>query len=572
VTSEQIIEPDQDFEQAITELLIARGKLTANALARAERVRETNGGRLDQLLPKLGLISERDLAEAIAEKADLPLVGAPDMPDKPLLEDKLSARFLREARILPLAERGDTLVLAMADPLDSYALEAIRLIAGCRIEPCIAIPADLERAIDRLYGQDRSLAGREGEAGGEDGDLELDVERLKDLASEAPVIRLVNRMIAKAVESRASDIHIEPFENGLRMRYRIDGVLREMDPPPAGLRAAVTSRIKIMAKLNIAERRLPQDGRIKLAIRGTPIDLRISTIPTLYGESVVMRVLDRTSVSLEFERLGIAGASLARYLEVLERPHGIFLVTGPTGSGKTTTLYASLVQLNSPEKKIITVEDPIEYELEGVNQIQVKPNIGLNFANVLRAILRQDPDTVLVGEIRDLETAQIAVQAALTGHLVLSTLHTNNAASSITRLLDMGLEDYLLTSTLNGVTAQRLVRTLCPDCRESYPALPELIAQLGLAERQRADGPITLYRAVGCEACNNTGYRGRSSILEVLPVTDSIRQLVLRRAEALEIHRVAVSEGMQTMYESGMDKALVGQTSVEEVLRVTRAN
>jgi general secretion pathway protein E len=410
------------------------------------------------------------------------------------------------------------------------------------------------------------------DAGAEDGDdgLELDVERLKDLASEAPVIRLVNQTIARAVEQRASDIHIEPFEASLRLRYRIDGVLRDVEAPPNRFRAAIVSRVKIMAKLNIAERRLPQDGRIKLAIRGTPIDLRISTIPTMHGEGVVMRVLDRTGVQLDFATLGLGGAGLDTYLSILERTHGIVLVTGPTGSGKTTTLYTSLVRLNSPDKKILTVEDPIEYQLDGINQIQVKPGIGLSFANVLRSILRQDPDIVMIGEIRDVETAEIAIQAALTGHLVLSTLHTNDAAGTITRLLDMGVEDYLMTSTLNGVTAQRLVRMLCPHCRTRAPAMPELVAQLGLERYAAAGSEIQLYHPQGCEHCNDTGYFGRSSLTEVLVVTDEIRRLILKRAEAMELHRAAVQEGMRTMYDDGMAKALDGVTTVEEVLRVTR--
>jgi general secretion pathway protein E len=335
------------------------------------------------------------------------------------------------------------------------------------------------------------------------------------------------------------------------------------------MRAAIVSRIKIMAKLNIAERRLPQDGRIKLAVRGTPIDLRISTIPTLYGESVVMRVLDRESVTLDFGALGIEGTNLSTFLDVLERPNGIFLVTGPTGSGKTTTLYAALSRLNQPDRKIITVEDPIEYQLEGVNQIQVKPAIGLDFANVLRAILRQDPDIILIGEIRDLETAQIAAQAALTGHLVLSTLHTNNAASSISRLLDMGVEDYLVTATVNGVAAQRLVRRLCPHCREAYPVEDELFDHLGLA-RYGARPGASLYRPKGCGKCGDSGYRGRMSILETLVLNDDLRRATLQSNDSRALHRQAVEGGMRTLYDDGMDKALAGETSVEEVLRATR--
>ncbi len=438
-----VVDDIEAFERSIGDLLIERGKLDQANFERAMRLREGSGERLNALLPKLGLVSERDLAQALSDRLGLPLVTAADFPDVPLLEDKLSPRFLRESHVLPLSDDADGLVLAMADPLDSYAADAIRLISGRELLPRVAEPAELDAAIERLYGDGAAELGRivEEVGDGEQENLDVDVERLKDLASEAPVIRLVNQMITRAVEARASDIHIEAFETRLRVRFRIDGVLQEVDPPPNRFRAAVVSRIKIMAKLNIAERRLPQDGRIKLAIRGTPIDLRISTLPTMHGEGVVLRVLDRQSVSLDFAALGITKANLETYLNILERPHGIFLVTGPTGSGKTTTLYASLLRLNSEDKKILTVEDPIEYQLEGINQIQVTPGIGLSFANVLRSILRHDPDIIMIGEIRDAETARIAVQAALTGHLVLSTLHTNDAAGTLARLLDMGIED-----------------------------------------------------------------------------------------------------------------------------------
>jgi general secretion pathway protein E len=566
-----VVESIESFEQSLGELLIERGKLDRPGLDRAMKIREGRGERLNSLLPKLGLVSERDLAQALSDRLGLPLAEASDFPDVPLLEDKLSPRFLREAHVLPLAEEPEGLVLAMADPLDSYAADAMRLISGRELLPRVAEPAALESAIERLYEQGKTGPGRTVEDVGDEGDenLELDVERLKDLASEAPVIRLVNQLIARAAEARASDIHIEAFENKLRVRYRIDGALREVDPPPNRFRAAIVSRVKIMARLNIAERRLPQDGRIKLAIRGTPIDLRVSTIPSMHGEGVVMRILDRQGVTLNFQALGIEGRNLETYLSILERPHGVFLVTGPTGSGKTTTLYASLVRINSPDKKILTVEDPIEYQLDGVNQIQVKPSIGFNFANVLRSILRQDPDIIMIGEIRDVETAEIAIQAALTGHLVLSTLHTNDAAGTITRLLDMGAEDYLLTSTLNGVAAQRLVRTLCSNCRTPERAMPELVEQLDL-HRYATEQEIVLYHPQGCETCNDTGFFGRTSLVESLVVTEQIRRLILRHAEAGELHRVAVEEGMSTLFDDGMRKALAGQTTVEEVLRVTR--
>ncbi len=560
------------FETALGDALVASGKLDRGALGRAMRVRATRAERLDQILPKLGLLSDADLAAALAEQLGLRLARAKDFPVTPVLEDILSPRFLKEVGVLPLADGPEGLELAMADPLNAYAIDAIRLISKREVVACVAVPAEVESAIDRPYG--RGGDGGDGESVEEvreagDGALEQDVERLKDLASEAPVIRLVNHLITRAVEMRASDIHIEPFEARLRVRYRIDGVMREMESPAERYRAAIVSRLKIMAKLNIAERRLPQDGRIKLVIRGSPIDLRVVTMPTMHGESVIIRILDRGSIALDFATLGISGPNFDAFLGMLEQPHGILLVTGPTGSGKTTTLYASLVRLNTPDKKILTVEDPIEYQLDGINQIQVKPDIGLGFANVLRSILRADPDIIMIGEIRDAETAEIAVQAALTGHLVLSTVHTNDAAGTVTRLLDMRVADYLLTSTLTGVAAQRLVRTLCRHCRTPYSALPELIEQLRLARYTEAP-EVTLHRAEGCEECSGTGYFGRTSIFETLVVDDAVRRLILQRLESNRLHQAAVEAGMRTMFDDGMGKALDGVTTIEEVLRVTR--
>jgi general secretion pathway protein E len=404
------------------------------------------------------------------------------------------------------------------------------------------------------------------ESGGANED---DIEHLKDLASEAPVIRLVNLMITRAVEGRASDIHTEPFENRLKIRYRIDGVLVEVESPPSRLSAAIISRIKIMAKLNIAERRLPQDGRIQLRVQGKEIDLRVSTTPTMHGESVVMRILDKANVVLDFGALGFSPDMLERFTKVLNMPHGIILVTGPTGSGKTTTLYTALQKINTPERKILTVEDPVEYQLEGVNQIQVKPQIDLTFANALRSIVRQDPDVIMIGEMRDLETAKIAVQSALTGHLVLSTVHTNDAAGGITRLLDMGVDDYLLTSTVNGILAQRLVRVLCPKCREPYRALPEMVRELQL-NRCTDARDIQLYKPVGCDHCGGIGYKGRAAIMEFMVVTDRIRAQILKHSDAGDIEVSAREEGMYTMYEDGLRKVLNGMTTLEEVLRVTQ--
>ena len=559
------------IRKRIGEILIERGKLDAAGLDRALRLQQETHERLGVLLVTLGLVAQRDVAEALAHQLGMPLVEAAGYPELPILEERISARFLRDARVLPLAEGEHELVLAMADPTDGYTISAFEMLTGLKVRPQVAIPTELEAALERLYGAGKSALGQiMGDVEQRD-DLafDADVQHLKDLASEAPVIRLVSLIITNALEMRASDIHIEPFENRLIVRYRIDGVLHEVESPPRRLSPAVISRVKIMANLDIAERRLPQDGRIRLRVQGKDIDLRISTVPTMHGESVVMRILDKGGVALDFKRLGFEEGTLKAFLDVLLEPHGILLVTGPTGSGKTTTLYTALDRLNKPDVKILTVEDPVEYQMPGINQIQVKPQIDLTFANALRSIVRQDPDVIMIGEIRDLETAQIAVQSALTGHLVLSTVHTNDAPSTVNRLLDMGVEDYLLTSTVIGILAQRLVRTLCPHCKEEYVALPELVEEMGL--RKFADGgEIRLFHEKGCHGCAQTGYIGRISIMEMLPMTDPLRSLIMRHATSTDLRAEAIKGGMTTMYEDGMRKAVAGITTFEEVLRVTR--
>ncbi len=556
------------------QILLERGRIDAEALQRAlQSQKEAPGLRIGELLARMGLIGSRDIAETLAAQTGKPLASAIDFPAFPLFEDVLSPRFLRETLSLPLADDGQRLVVAMADPANEYAVEALRISTGREVDIRIAAREDIEAAFERLFGAGRSAMGQivddieSVNTHDFDGD---DVQHLKDQASEAPVIRLVGLIIRKALETRASDIHIEPFENRLIVRYRIDGVMHEVESPPRRLSAAMISRVKIMASLDIAERRLPQDGRIKLRMQGKEIDLRVSTVPTMHGESVVMRILDKGGVPLNFESLGFEPDLLEKFTELLLRPHGILLVTGPTGSGKTTTLYTALSMLNKPDVKILTVEDPVEYQMDGINQIQVKPQIDLTFANALRSIVRQDPDVIMIGEIRDLETAQIAVQSALTGHMVLSTLHTNDAAGTVNRLLDMGMEDYLLTSTVVGIQAQRLVRTLCRDCRKPYIALPEIVAQTGLGRFVDNTGPVTLYEPTGCDNCAHTGFVGRVAIMEILPMTDAIRALVMRHATAGEMQQQAVAEGMLTMYEHGLRKVLAGTTTLEEVLRVTR--
>ena len=558
-------------ETRIVEALLRNGRLKEGDLARARPLHREAGGSLLQLLVRLGLVSERDHAQTSADVLALPLLEAREVPEaapESLLDVlPLSLRFLKQFHVCPLALHDGVLDLWLSDPQDPYAADAVRLAMGVPVRLQVGLRAEIDDLIERWYGQGRSAMGAIVETADGEGSVVDDIEHLRDLASEAPVIRLVNLVIQRAFELRASDIHIEPFENRLKVRYRIDGVLIEGESPPANLTAAVISRIKIMARLNIAERRLPQDGRIMLRVQGKELDLRVSTVPTAHGESVVMRLLDRDTVVFDFHRLGFTDAFLPQFRKVLEQPHGILLVTGPTGSGKTTTLYTALSQLNTADVKIITVEDPVEYQIEGINQIQAKPQIGLDFAHALRSIVRQDPDIIMIGEMRDLETARIAIQSALTGHLVLSTLHTNNAAGGITRLLDMGVEDYLLTSTINGILAQRLVRRLEPQHAQRYPASPEQIEKFGLRQLQ-PEGEIFLYRAQP-SAIAPTGYLGRTTIMEFLVMNDALRRAVMQRAGMGDIEQLARAAGMRTMYEDGLSKALLGHTTIEEVLRVT---
>ncbi len=549
--------------------LIENGRLKQADLNRADAFREQNGGDLITLLVRLGLVSERDVAEAESSLLNLTLISTADLPEEAPDIGKMSLRYLKQNLLLPVSVNDTEMVVVMANPRDQFALKALAMASGKTISPQVGVASEIENGIEKLFGGGRSAMSQIIDSLDKGGDDTLeDVEHLRDLASEAPVIRLVNLIMQRAVEARASDIHIEPFENRLKVRYRIDGVLQEVEAPPASSTAAVISRVKIMAKLNIAERRLPQDGRIMHRVQGKELDLRVSTIPTSHGESVVMRILDRESIVLDFDSLGFDAILKEKFVHNLEMPHGIILVTGPTGSGKTTTLYTALNQINTPERKIITVEDPVEYQLEGINQIQAKSSIGLDFAHALRAIVRQDPDVIMIGEMRDLETARIAIQSALTGHLVLSTIHTNDAAGGITRMLDMGVEDYLLTSTVNAILAQRLVRTLGGGAKEAVQLLPEVAEEMGFGEFLKQDS-YTVYRPLASEE-NPTGYFGRTSILELLQMSDPIRRLIMQKATSGEIHELAVKEGMRTMYQDGLIKCLQGVTTLEEVLRVTQ--
>jgi general secretion pathway protein E len=572
---------DAGFTLAFAELLMQEQLVEAAAIARATLAAKAASERFDLVLVKLGLISERDLGIAYSKFCNLPLVCTDDIPNRAVLVDRLKPSFLTANRLLPITFDGRTLLIATTDPFIGEPANAIGYMLDIDVELAIIVPEDIEQGFRILY--------RDGRSDGERVDAqddaahaaallsseggEFDIERLRDIANEAPVIRLVNQIISRAVERGASDIHIEPGRDSVAVRYRIDGFLQQERAVPAALRAALTTRIKIMAKLDIAERRLPHDGRIKTAVRGVEIDIRVSTLPTVFGEGIVLRILDRSRVELDFTLLGLDATTQANLLQLMSLPNGIILVTGPTGSGKTTTLYTALKHLNRPELKLFTVEDPIEYQLAGINQIQVQPQIGLDFPLALRSILRQDPDIIMIGEIRDIETARIAIQSALTGHLVFSTLHTNSAVAAIARLVDIGLERYLLASTISGVMAQRLVRKLCQSC-----ARPGQGHSL-LYENLKGDFPghtaidfSRMREPVGCEACGGTGYRGRAAICELLVIDDEMRTGLGRRSQDQRtLEQLARASGFRTLYEDGIAKVASGETTLEEVLRVTRA-
>jgi general secretion pathway protein E len=522
-----------------------------------------------------GLLTEKQFLSTLEELFGVPFATKDDFPKEPLLIDYLPAQFMKESKFIPARLIDNELTVIMSNPLDFYTIDAIRLATDYEIRPLMGEESEIVRAIEQFYGtgvtsMEKIIEDMDGipEYQGEDEEDEENVDHLRDMASEGPVIRLVNLIITRAIELRASDIHFEPFEEQFRVRYRIDGVLHDVESPPKRLQAAIVSRVKIMAKMNIAERRLPQDGRIMLRVKGKEIDFRVSSIPTIHGESIVLRILDKSSIVLDIEKLGFPEDTMEGFRELIQKPHGIILVTGPTGSGKTTTLYCALGKINSPDKKIITVEDPVEYQLRGINQIQVKPSIGLTFANALRSIVRQDPDVILIGEIRDAETAEIAIHSALTGHLVLSTLHTNDAPSAVTRLIDMGMEDYLLSSTIIGILAQRLVRVACPDCREPYSPNPMILKEMKLDSGGLKNPNIIEVR--GCESCSHTGYWGRLGIFEFLRVTDDIQRLILGKKDSNIIKEAARKDGMRTLREDGWLKVKQGVTTVSEVLRVTQ--
>ena len=557
------------------EHLMHAGVVSLEDMEIAKKQSSRTGKKIQDTLLEFGLISSRRYAECLSLFLNLPLIDLTEHDHLEVVPDlPVSVKYLRQHKIFPLEMQNNTLSIAMAFPMNIVVLENLKKTTGFNIAVQVADQAEIERRIEEFYGSGSSsmrmilddLQDEELEILGSEEDQ--DVDTLRDMASEAPVIKLVNLLFSQAVDQGASDIHIEPFEGDLHIRFRIDGVLHDQESPPKKLQSAIISRVKILARLNIAEHRLPQDGRIRLRLMGKKIDVRVSTVPTMHGESVVMRLLDQTSMFISLEELGFPVDSLETFKEMIQHPHGMILVTGPTGSGKTTTLYAALDKINSPEKKILTLEDPVEYQLKGVNQIQVNTKIGLTFANGLRAFVRQDPDIIMVGEIRDRDTAEIAIQSALTGHLVFSTVHTNDAVGAITRLQDMSVENYLIASCLDGILAQRLVRQICSDCKQQVKADPKMLEELEIDIRQADD--LIVYQGAGCRKCGKTGYRGRVGIYELVEVKEGLKNLIVEKASANILKRFARKEGMRTLREDGWAKVHSGVTTIEEVMRVTQ--
>ncbi len=557
-------------KKSLGEAMVELGLITPEKLKKAKDESVRAKESLRHVLIKLGMVDEEAILSFIEEQMGIPRIDFSNYIIDFKIIELIPENFARKNLLLPLFKIGNVLTVAMVDPMNIFAIDEVRLMTHCEVEPVVVAEKELLKVFDQYYGAKGTMEDivksidkdklnlKEG--------VEPELKTLEGLVEEAPVVKLVNLVIMEAIRAGASDIHIEPDEHVLRTRYRVDGVLHEVVSPPKNLQPAVISRIKILSGMDIAERRVPQDGRFQLKIENRQIDCRVSTIPTVYGENVVMRLLDLASVLLGLEELGMAPEILAHYEKLIHKPYGIILVTGPTGSGKTTTLYSSLSVINSPEKNIITIEDPIEYRMEFVRQMQINSKAGLTFANGLRSILRQDPDIIMVGEVRDLDTAEIAIQAALTGHLVFSTLHTNDAPGAVTRLVDMGVEPFLVASSVTGILAQRLVRTICKDCKETYTSSDKVLQELGLTD---AKG-IKFYRGKGCDECMNTGYKGRLGIFELVLPNDEIRALAVAKASSNEIRKAAIKNGMKTMQEDGIEKVKAGITTLEEVLRVTQ--
>ncbi len=556
----------------IEKILLDHEKITEKTLEEIKHNDFQKGKYLGKVLVDHGYLHSHVILETLSQELGFPYLRSADFPknELPVPGLEISEVFLREKLILPLKMDADNLTLAAFDPFDWETFENLRTSLGKEIQINLSSQEDILEAIENYYGKGDSAMDRMVSKIQEEEEVETtfeSTEHIRDMASEAPVIKLVNHIINQAIDMSASDIHLEPFVDDLILRYRIDGMLYEHEAPPKRLNSAIVTRIKIMAHLDIAERRLPQDGRIRIKSQGKDIDIRVSTLPTLFGESVVMRILDRGNIVVQLDHLGFPAKELELFQNLIHKPYGQILVTGPTGSGKTTTLYGSLEKINTPEKKIVTIEDPVEYQLRGVNQVHIRPQIGLTFANGLRSIVRQDPDVIMIGEIRDSETADVAIQSALTGHLVFSTVHTNDAAGAITRLQEMEIESFLISSALLGVLAQRLVRVICTHCKESCSIDPEALLEMGIEDTT----PQSAFRGTGCDHCSGTGYRGRTGIYELLVIDDEIRKLILAHASTQEIRERAIQLGMTTLRQDGWRKIMEGTTTVEEIIRVTHS-
>ena len=559
----------------LLDVLINRKIIKSSDIEKIHQKQEEKGFSIQNIVISMGLIKKKEMMEILSQEISIPYVELDGKVFDPSIVAMLPENLSRKHRLVTIDKKEDKLVVAMANPLDVYTQDEIKIKIGYEIEPRLAFSDDINKVLDLVYGVTENWQQMIGEINSlavsavEDSSEEMDISKSVSQSNEAPVISLVNLIMLRAIKEGASNIHIEPYgDRSLKVRYRIDGVLHDIMSPPRNLHMAIISRIKIMSNMNIAERRLPQDGRIKVQVHGREVNFRVSTIPAVNGESAVLRILDPAQIMLDLKTIGFSKYNLQKYQELIEKPNGILLVTGPTGSGKSTTLYATLNILNSTEKKIMTIEDPVEYRLDGINQLQAKPKIGLTFAAGLRSFLRQDPDIMLVGEIRDRETAEIAIQSALTGHLVLSTLHTNDAPSSIIRLVDMGIEPFLISSSVIGVIAQRLVRTICPYCKKEIPLSPEI--QKIMAEFKIEHDEMKIFRGEGCQHCKQTGYKGRTAIFELMVVNENIREMIYKNAPLSEIREIAINKnGMVTLKEDGIRNIVQGITTIEEVIRAT---
>jgi type IV pilus assembly protein PilB len=562
----------QQKRKMLGEMLISEGLISREQLERALSEQKLHGGRIGILLRSMGFVTEEDIIKVLGKQMGIQPVTLSSIIIDPDVVKIIPETMARRHQVIPLFKKDRVLTLAMVDPLNVFAIDDLRRATGMEIQPAVSSETEVMKAIDRFYGGTSTMeeAAKEADVQGYGVMAEDQVIDLQRVGDDTPMIKLVNTMITQAVREGASDIHIEPDAEVLRIRYRVDGILREVMTPPRNLQAGVVSRIKIMADLDIAEKRVPQDGRIQMKVGEKDVDIRLSTLPTIFGEKLVMRLLDKSSILLGLEDLGLTMDTLAQFEKMIRRPYGLLLVTGPTGSGKTTTLYAALNRISSVERNVITIEDPVEYQLKYINQVQVNLKTGVTFANGLRAILRQDPDVVMVGEIRDTETASIAIQAALTGHLVFSTLHTNDAAGAVARLLDMGAEPFLVVSTLIGVVAQRLVRKVCTHCKGPFTPTADLIKSLNLDKLMNGQKETRLVKGAGCQQCRNTGYSGRLGIYEILPINEAIRNLIVTKASSAAIRNQAIQSGIAGLRLHGLAAALKGFTTLEEVLRVTQ--